>query len=50
MKNLAFTNLAVFFIFFGLALIEAVRQRDWGGAFFFFALGALSLFADMRNS
>lgn len=44
-----FTNLAVFVIFFGIALIEAVQKNNWLEAFLFLALGVLSLWADFRK-
>lgn len=47
MKNLKFTNLAVFIIFFGIALIEAVQKGNWLAALLFVALGMLSLRADL---
>lgn len=44
------TNFAVFVIFFGLALVEAIRNRNWFSAALFLALGVLSLWADYRGS
>lgn len=49
MKNIAFTNLAVFIIFFGIALIEALQKNNWVEAALFLALGALSLWADFSK-
>ncbi len=49
MKNIAFTNLAVFIIFFGIALIEALQKNNWIEAALFLALGALSLWADFSK-
>ena len=49
MKAPTFTNLAVFVIFFGLALVEAVQQGNWLGAGLFLALGAMSLWADFSK-
>jgi hypothetical protein len=47
MKNLNFsTNFAVFIIFFGIALIEALQKNNWIEAILFAALGVLSLRAD----
>jgi len=46
MKNPKFTNLAVFIIFFGIALIEAFQKQNWLEAALFLALGLLSLWAD----
>lgn len=44
-----FTNLAVFVLFFGIALIEAIQQHNWLEAILFGALGVLFLLADVRN-
>jgi len=50
MKNLKFTNLAVFIIFFGIALIEAFQKQNWLEAFLFLALGIISLWADIQKN
>jgi len=50
MKNIKFTNLAVFIIFFGIALIEAFQKQNWLEAALFLALGILSLWADARKT
>jgi len=49
MKNIKFTNLAVFIIFFGIALIEAFQKQNWLEAALFLALGVLSLYADIKK-
>ena len=49
MKQPSFTNLAVFVIFFGIALIEAVQNENWLEAALFLALGVLSLRADFSK-
>ena len=49
MKKLKFTNLAVFIIFFGIALIEALQKQNWLEAGLFLALGLFSLFADTHK-
>jgi hypothetical protein len=49
MRNIKFTNLAVFIIFFGIALIEALQRHNWIEASLFFALGVLSLWVDVRK-
>ena len=49
MKKPEFANLAVFIIFFGIALIEAVQKQNWLEAALFLALGALSLRADFST-
>lgn len=50
MKSPKFTNVAVFIIFFGIALIESVQKHNWLEAVLFFALGLLSLWADTQKS
>ncbi|MBI2049056.1 MAG: hypothetical protein HYT29_01280 [Parcubacteria group bacterium] len=49
METPPFTNLAVFIIFFGIALIEALQKQNWLEAALFLALGILSLRADFRK-
>ena len=49
MKTPPFANVAVFVIFFGIALIEAVQKGNWLEAELFLALGALSLHADFSK-
>jgi hypothetical protein len=49
MKNIPFTNVAVFIIFFGIALIEAAQRGNWLEAALFAALGIMSLWADLRK-
>jgi len=44
-----FTSIAVFALFFGLALIEALQRGNWLEAAIFLALGALSLWADFSK-
>ncbi|MEK9151785.1 MAG: hypothetical protein AAB692_00265 [Patescibacteria group bacterium] len=46
MENPKFSNLAVFIIFFGIALIEALQKRNWLEAALFLTLGIMSLRAD----
>ena len=46
MKNVSYSSLTVFILFFGIALIEAIQKQNWLGAALFTALGALSLRAD----
>jgi hypothetical protein len=50
MKNIKYANIAVFIIFFGIALIEAIQKQNWLGAALFLALGILSLWADFKKS
>lgn len=49
MKNIPFSNLTVFIIFFGIALVEALQQGSWIQAALFLALGILSLRADFSQ-
>ena len=50
MKNPKFANLALFIIVFGIALIEAVQKQNWLEAALFLALGAISLWADVKKN
>ncbi len=45
-----FANVAVFVIFFGTALIEALQRGRWLLAGLFLALGILSLKADFTKN
>lgn len=47
--KIKFINLAVFVIFFGIALIEAIQKHNWIEATLFLALGIMSLWADFLN-
>jgi len=47
MKKLRFTNMAVFIIFFGIALMEALQKQNWIEALLFISLGVISLWADI---
>ena len=47
--GMKFTSIAVFVLFFGLALIEALQRGNWLEAAIFLALGALSLWADFSK-
>ena len=49
MTNFNFTNFAVFIIFFGIALIEALQKQNWLEAALFLALGVLSFWADFKK-
>lgn len=49
MKNITLANFAVFVLFFGIALIEAVQKNNWLEAGLFLALGILSLWADFQK-
>jgi len=48
-NNITFANITVFILFFGIALIEALQKHNWLEAILFLALGAMSLFADIRK-
>ena len=50
MKKSNFPNLAVFIIFFGIALIEAFQKHNWLEAILFLALGVIAIFADFRKT
>jgi len=49
MTNIKFSNLAVFVLFFGIALLEAVQKGNWLEAALFTAVGLLFLRADFRG-
>lgn len=49
MKKITYTNFAVFIIFFGIALIEALEQSNWLEAALFATLGVMSLWADFNT-
>ena len=49
MKSINFTNITVFIIFFGVALIEAIQKQNWLEAILFLALGLISLKADFTK-
>lgn len=50
MKNLKLgANFAVFVLFFGLALVEALQRNSWLEACLFLALGLVSLLADAKK-
>lgn len=50
MKTPKFSNVAVFALFFGVALIEALQKQNWLEAGLFLALGILSLWADFKKN
>ena len=49
MEKIKFTNIAIFIIFFAIALIEAIQKNNWLEAALFVALGVISLWADFRK-
>ena len=50
MKNFKFgTNFAIFILFFGAALLDALQTQNWLRVAVFMALAGLSLWADMKN-
>ncbi len=49
MKDIPFANVAVFVLFFAIALIEALQKNSWVEALLFLALGIMSLWADIRK-
>ncbi|MFA5141506.1 MAG: hypothetical protein WC471_00875 [Candidatus Woesearchaeota archaeon] len=44
-----YTNIAVFILFFGIALIEAFQKQNWIEALLFLALGIMSFYADFKK-
>ncbi len=44
------TNLVVFILFFGVALIEAFQEQNWLQASLFLILGMIFLWADFKKS
>jgi hypothetical protein len=50
MSTLKFTNIAVFIIFFGIALIEALQKQNWLEAGLFLSLGIISLWVDIKKN
>jgi len=49
MEKIKFTNLAVFIIFFGIALIEALKNHNWIESLLFVILGIVFLLADIKK-
>jgi hypothetical protein len=50
MKNLKLgTNFAVFILFFGVALLDAVQTQNWLRVAFWLAIGAVFLWADAKK-
>ena len=49
MHKRQFLSSAVFLIFFGIALVEALQKGNWLLATLFFAVGALALWADSQK-
>lgn len=43
------SGMAVFILFFGLALVEALQKQNWLEAALFAGLGVLFLWADLRR-
>ena len=51
MKNFNLgVNLAVFILFFGIALIEAFQKHNWVEALLFVLLGMIFILADNRKN
>ena len=46
MKKISFTNTAVFILFFGVAVIEAIQTQNWLKVIFWFAIGLVFLLGD----
>jgi|OpeIllAssembly_1097287.scaffolds.fasta_scaffold299357_1 hypothetical protein len=49
MKKLSFTNTTVFILFFGMGVVEAIQTKNWIKVIFWFAIGFVFLFADIRK-
>jgi hypothetical protein len=50
MKNLKLgTNFAVFVLFFGVALLDAVQTQNWLRVAFWVAIGVVFLWADAKK-
>jgi hypothetical protein len=43
------TNVTVFLLFFGVALLESVQSRNWLKAIFWVAIGFVFLLADRQK-
>lgn len=51
MKKLTFgSNVTVFILFFGMALMEALQELNWIKAALWLAIGIAFLFADNMNA
>jgi hypothetical protein len=50
MKKISFTNTAVFILFFGVAVIEAVQTKNWLKVAFWFAIGLVFLLGDFKKN
>jgi len=49
MKKIDFTNLAIFFLFFGVSVIESFQTQNWLKVIFWFVIGLVFLFADLKK-
>jgi len=49
MKNISFTNTAVFILFFGVAAVEAFQTKNWLKVAFWLAIGSVFLFGDLKK-
>ena len=49
MKNISFTNTAVFILFFGVAAVEAFQTKNWLKVVFWLAIGIVFLFGDLKK-
>ena len=43
------TNVAIFILFFGITLIEAIQNKDWLLAVFFLLVGLVFLYSDNKK-
>jgi hypothetical protein len=50
MKKPGFTNITVFILFFGVAVIEAIQSKNWLKVVFWFAIGLVFLLGDLMKN
>lgn len=43
------TNFAIFILFFGVAVVQAVQTQNWLLVFFWVAIGLVFLWADLKK-
>lgn len=47
MKRIELSNLVIFLLFFGVALIESIKMGEWLLAAFWMAIAVVFLFSDL---
>jgi len=50
MRKISFTNTTIFILFFGMGIVEAIQTKNWIKVIFWFAIGFVFLFADIRKN